>query len=614
MSGRSGKRKSSTRRSSDSSSDPSKSPRSKRRKVEPGQRARNDEFEVQSFEVGALPLFNRLLDRMRLQEILTEQLPEDDSRAELSTAKVLLVLVRNVLVSREPVYGIAEWAARFAPDLFSLWPHEIGLLHDDRIGRSLDRLFRSVGPQLLLAVVRQVVQEFQVSLDELHNDSTTVSFYGAYEEAAQEGKRHGHPTHAITWGHSKARRPDLKQLLYTLTISEDGGVPVYFTSASGNVADDVTHCETWDVLRQLVGRSDFLYVADCKLASSENLAHIASREGRFVTVMPRTYKEDDLFRARLRDSASSVTWRKVYDIMDERGELKDCFSVCTDEMISSDGYRLLWFHSTRKVHLDGTARNGRIQRATARLAELKAKLLGPRTRYHERAKVEDAVARLLNEHDVTGWVQVRIEERLQESYQQEGRGRRSPKTRFIKTTRLRYTISWELDRAAISQTEREDGTFPLLTNDRSFDGEQVLRAYKRQPLIEKRFSQFKTDFAVAPVYLKSVTRIQGLLAVYFLVLLVQTLLEREVRRAMAKAEVLSLPLYPEGRPCTRPTTHRIVELFETVQRHLVMHIVDGEATSDDCDLKAPQSMVTALTPLQCKIIRLLGLAPDKYGQ
>jgi hypothetical protein len=37
--------------------------------------------------------------------------------------------------------------------------------------------------------------------------------------------------------------------------------------------------------------------------------------------------------------------------------------------------------------------------------------------------------------------------------------------------------------------------FPLLTNDRSFDAEQVLRAYKRQPLIEKRFSQFKTDFA-----------------------------------------------------------------------------------------------------------------------
>ena len=102
-----------------------------------------------------------------------------------------------------------------------------------------------------------------------------------------------------TWGHSKDHRPDLKQLLYILTISEDGGVPVYFTSASGNQVDDRTHCETWDLLHQLVGRPEFLYVADCKLASSENLSHIATRGGRFVTVLPRTHKEDEVFRARL---------------------------------------------------------------------------------------------------------------------------------------------------------------------------------------------------------------------------------------------------------------------------------------------------------------------------
>jgi hypothetical protein len=137
--------------------------------------------------VGALPLVNRLLERMRLEEILSEQLPPDDPRTELPTARALLVLVRNVLLSRQPVYGVAEWAARLAPDLLDLWPPEVGLLHDDRLGRCLDRLFRSVGPQLLLAVVRHVVREFSVGLDELHNDSTTVSFYGAYEDAAQEG-------------------------------------------------------------------------------------------------------------------------------------------------------------------------------------------------------------------------------------------------------------------------------------------------------------------------------------------------------------------------------------------------------------------------------------------
>ena len=89
----------------------------------------------------------------------------------------------------------------------------MSLLQDDRLGRCLTRLFAGTGPELVLAVVRHVIQEFQVGLDELHNDSTTVSFYGAYTEAAEEGRRLGRATAAITWGHSKSHRPDLKQLV-----------------------------------------------------------------------------------------------------------------------------------------------------------------------------------------------------------------------------------------------------------------------------------------------------------------------------------------------------------------------------------------------------------------
>ena len=56
---------------------------------------------------------------------------------------------------------------------------------------------------------------------------------------------------------------------------------------------------------------------------------------------------------------------------------------------------------------------------------------------------------------------------------------------------------------------------------------------------------------------------------YVLVLL-QTLLERELRREMARSNVPSLPLYPDGRACTRPTTPRMIELVEPIQRHAVL--------------------------------------------
>lgn len=92
--------------------------------------------------------------------------------------------------------------------------------------------------------------------------------------------------------------PDLKQLLYILTVSDDGGVPVYFQAASGNVTDDQTHQDTWKLMAQLVQRSDFVY--DCKLATTDNMNEIARLGGRFITVLPAIRKEDKEFRTKHR--------------------------------------------------------------------------------------------------------------------------------------------------------------------------------------------------------------------------------------------------------------------------------------------------------------------------
>jgi transposase len=572
------------------------------REATPGKSAQAEGLELRSYDVGALPLLRRIFERIQLERILREHLPKDDPRTELATDAALMVLFANLLLAREPVYGVGEWAALFPPDLLGLRPQDLPRLHDDRFGRCLDRMFEGIGPTLIMTVVRRVIQEFQVSLDELHNDSTTVSFYGAYDEAGQESEQRGRPTHAITWGHSKARRPDLKQLLYILTVTRDGNVPVYFSSASGNTVDDRTHIGTWDLLYELIGGADFLYVADCKLASSENLSHIAVRGGRFVTVLPHGRVEDVAFRQRLRAAPSAVTWTLLYALADDHGNLVDELSVCAADHVHSEGYRLLWYQSTRKAEQDAAGRTRSIQRATEALSDLRERLQGPRTRFRERAKVEQAVAEVLAESDATSWLLVAIEEQEEATFRQATRGRPNEQTQYLKQTRSRFTLTWTLNLEALSEAERDDGVFPLLTNDRKLSATEVLRAYKRQPFLEKRFSQFKTDFAVAPVYLKNVSRIQGLLAAYFFALLVQTLLERELRQAMARAGEASLPLYPEDRPCARPTTHRLIEVFSSIQRHEV-RIGEGQ----------PQVMVTKLTKTQRTIVRLLGLDPRSYG-
>lgn len=562
--------------------------------------AQGADQKLTSYTVGALPILNVVLQRLRLQEFLRESLPADDPRMRIPTASGLLVLLRNLLASRDPIYGVGEWATRYAPDLLGLTPKQVCELNDDRVGRCLDRLFDANCGTLALSVAAQAVREFGVSLEELHNDSTTVTFQGAYREAAQASKRRGQPTRAITWGHNKDHRPDLKQLLYILTVTEDGGVPVQFRVESGNTVDDQTHQTTWDLLCQLSGRRDFLYVADSKLATRENMAYVHQRGGRFISVLPRTRAEDGAFRELV--MRQEVSWRHLWDKSHENGQLLDRFSVSEPATPSVEGYRLLWYHSTRKAELDALARSQRIERALRELAELREKLCSPRTRYRQAAKVTETVEKLLAEREVGHWITVQVDPRVVETYRQERRGRPNKETRYVKQVAVRFDLTIGVDQARINQDRRCDGVFPLITNVFDRSELELLWAYKKQPTIEKRFSQLKTDFAVAPVYLKDVSRIQALLCVYFFALLVEALVERDLRCAMERAEVEALALYPEGRACRHPTTRRLIDLFDNVQRHVLRR--SGQA---------PTVLLTELSAVQRRVLRLLGLPRDDYG-
>jgi transposase len=439
-------------------------------------------------------------------------------------------------------------------------------LNDDRVGRCLDRLFDADIPTLALAVVVHAVREFTVELEELHNDSTTITFHGEYERADRERTFRGRLRSAVTWGHNKDHRPDLKQLLYILMVARDCAVPVQSRLQSGNSTDDRSHRATWDVLCKLTGRCDFLYVADCKLAAVENMAYIQRHGGRFVSVLPRTRSEDTTFRAEV--LSARVQWRRIHDKYDDDdGELVDRFSIHEPELTSVEGYRLIWYHRTRKAELDALARQQRIERALLSLAELRAKLASPRTRYRDRAKVAEAVEAILGETGTEGEIVVTIEERTEETFRQQRRGRPNAATLYIKRDRQRFELTCRVDAPRLAEAARCDGIFPLISNEMTMSATELLLAYKQQPRIETRFAQRKTDFVVAAVFLKEVSRIQALLRVYFLALLVESLLERELRRAMESEGMESLPLYPEGRACRRPTARKVIDLFEDVQRH-----------------------------------------------
>jgi len=549
--------------------------------------------------LGPLPLINHFIARMGLDDAFARHVPSD-ARCVVPHARALGVLLRSIIVEREPIYRQQETVNGFAAGMFGIAAEEMEHLGDDRLGRALDHLFDADRAALLTDVVLAVGQAFALKFDEFHNDSTTVSFCGAYRSAWGR-KIRGRTAPAITYGHSKAHRPDLKQLLFILTMAADGNIPVAFRCSDGNTSDSRTHIETWNTLRAVAGRADFLYVADSKLCSRENMDHIDRAGGRFITVLPRSRSEDEQFRKWIQ--TNTPDWTLVWDRPHPRyaDGPRDRWFVFRAPLPSGEGWTVVWVWSTLLTLRQQARRERNMAAASEDLSDLRERLAGPRTRLRRAADIDFQVKTILEKHHVARYLKVERVVREDHIYKQARRGRPGPSTIYRKITKPRFDIEWTIDQNAIAYDHKSDGMYPLITNDRNLSPAQVLEAHKGQPMIEKRFEQIKTVHEIAPVLLKNEGRIEALFTLYFLGLLVQALVEREVRLAMKREKIDELPLYPEQRDCARPTTEQILRLFSLAERHRLLH--DG---------KPVQSFDVQFTELQRQVLALLGVSEDAF--
>lgn len=245
---------------------------------------------------------------MDLERIIQSCLPR--SSLTLSHGKTLSVLVQNLIISPAPLYHIAEWANPFDPSALA-----------SEHSRSL--FFR---------LALRMIKQFELETERIHFDTTTVTFHGRYKRSFKEPK--------ITHGINKDHRPDLRQLVFGLNVTSDGAVPLSHQIYSGNRTDDTVHRGNIDNLRQLLGREDFVYVADSKLCTTHNLHHI-------LTIPNKRRKHDP----------------------------PDVFYTCSEEPSrSKEGYRIVWIKSSQKALLDREIRLQSIEKAEIDLIQLTGKL------------------------------------------------------------------------------------------------------------------------------------------------------------------------------------------------------------------------------------------------
>src|SRR5499433_2858728 len=250
-----------------------------------------ENLRLRALRVGALPILNCIIACMGLAEELSLALNNP------GYAEALQALIKNILVERNALYAVGEWAALYDAGLVG--QDKIG---DDKLGRALDRLFAADRATLQTRIVLAVMNGFDLKMDQIHNDTTSVTVSGAYDRQNPKAVR-------LKRGHNKDGRPDLKQLVYSLCVSSDGAVPVHFKAYDGNQTDDGIHLETWNRLRTLLRHPRFIYVADCKLCTERNLRTIDAEHGFFVTVVPKTRSEVDAFTQAV--LAGDVRWEEI---------------------------------------------------------------------------------------------------------------------------------------------------------------------------------------------------------------------------------------------------------------------------------------------------------------
>jgi transposase len=558
------------------------------------------DLELESRLLGGLPLVNIFYDRLGIDRLLEAHVP-GDARLRVSPAAALGVVIRNLVVRHAPVYALGEWAGRYDPVTVGLSADEAELLNDDRVGRMLARLFDADRASLLTRLVLDAVATFDIDLSRLHNDSTSLKLSGAYEQA--DGReRGGKPTPAARYGHSKDHRPDLKQLVWILTVTADGAVPIAFRVADGNTADVTTHIDTWNALVALTGGVDFLYTADSKLASFDNVAHIHSRGGRFLSVLPASRREDRIFRDWIVTNTPVWTEAQRRPTRDA-DHPEDVLSTYEDHLPSADGHRIIWIHSTAKARRDATRRHQAIAKAIVAIDALNVRLSSPRCRIKTAVAAETEAREAIAELNATRWVLVHVETDTVESFRQARRGRPGPNTAYKKILTTTLRIRFAVDEHQVAHDAASDGMWPLITNDRQMPAAELLAAYKWQPNLEKRHAQLKGTQLVAPMWLRDPARIEGLLTCHFIAMLTSALIERTIRHAMAQASLDELSLYPEDRGCAAPTTARILEIFTGVARH--------ELTTPDGQVL--RTFHPELTDLQRQVLDLLDIPTSVYS-
>ncbi|MDM8537265.1 IS1634 family transposase [Desulfobacterales bacterium HSG17] len=596
----------------------SEAKRQKNFKSEPGKDSNISE--IITLKVGAAPVLKHYIERMGIVSIIDRMIPSHCNR-KISHGEMVAAIMVYLLSGGRALYRMEKWAEETGILKYIFPQYSAKDFTDDRIDDTLDALFKNGLEPVQGSISSNIVVEFDLNLDQIHYDTTSVAMWGTYDSSA------GQPAVLINFGYSKDHRPDLKQVVVGSAVSGDGGVPLISGTHDGNTNDSVLPISYWERLRQLVGKNPFCFIGDCKTASLDTLKVICGGGGKILATMPMTEAEQKKLIIKMKENKLKFTavdldneekMKPIYENRthsysnrskeDDVQKKPDSYKVCeesweiTDNKGDKHDLRKLIMYSERLHNKHAGTRERRLEKAENNFQDLRKKL--NKRNLKTRDDIDTAVQKILSSNRVQKLMGVEIEEQVKILRKQVGRGKPGPNTKYIEEKKVTYDLKVWRKLKVIKEKALLDGIFLMVSNQDSqqWPASGLLALYKRQYKVEKIFGVLKGPLAVSPMLLEKPERICAMLFVMTLTLQLYTLIQRQAANEILQRDYPLDGLMPNKIRTWRPQTDNILAAFDNI--NLIKLLLEDGSSS---------MYMTSLSPLQLEILQLLGVPAKKYA-
>lgn len=509
-----------------------------------------------------------------------------DMQEILTTGDVVSGLVINGL-------GFASRPLMLAPQFFESKALELLIrpgiepnhFNRHRLGRALDTIAEFGCEKLFSTVALSSCKMEGIDTRFRHSDTSSYELHGEYDSGVDDNGEPIEQRINITYGYSKAHRPDLKQVVLELITTQDGGIPLTTKTFDGNESDTVILRERAKALTNEFSKSDSrCMVADCKLYTADTAPTL--NKINFITRVPSTIKNEQVYIDKaLRDDS---VWIHISDSYKYQEFEVDQFAINEQRWIVlfSTQARERAYKTLQK---DLQKEKDRIQKE---IINLEKKAFGCTL---DAVKMLNTLAKKWRFHMVT-------EHKIEKSKLYKMRGRPTSDTPFD----FQYTITAAvaLDVKKFNHVLNQRSCFILATNvaKQDLDANDILKHYKRQDNTEKGFAFLKKpEFFTSSLNLEKPGRIEAILMIMVLSLLVYSIAQRRLRQQL-KIQKQTIPDQVK-KPTENPTMRWIFQLFEGINFVKVVS-VEGLATV----------FVHGMNALRLQIVSLLGENVSKIYQ